>query len=370
MNKYKFDKYAKKAEILEGGFMCQRGIDDRIIRETKQKMLYGINELLEFVREDGNITKIITFNVDAKGKKIFLGEGSMGSVCLGTMRTIQQDGTEESKKVAIKVLKQSDTNAQNLLCSEFLTMSNTNNLDNNNFAKLYGYIKLNNVFYIFMEYLDGIELFDYIENGIQNNLENMEEKISICVQLINSLYEFHQHGIYHRDIKINNIMVTRDNDNKIIAKYIDFGFGCKTNLTCESINYCAGTLPYLSPEFYMICITARERRNERRDLFPYCDMWALGCTLYILFVGRFLLNCENDRELGTMLKTLNQGTVDDKIRRNLKSVPEFLKNAISNLLKVNYLERKLEPIQIPEVIQDVVQPTEQINDIALHHDQI
>lgn len=79
----------------------------------------------------------------------------------------------------------------------------------------------------------------------------------------------HSYGIIHRDIKLENIMMTDDTD-KAIPKLVDFGLskivgpneGCKE--TCGTLGYCA-------PEIL------------KNEVYSYsCDVWSIGCILYAL----------------------------------------------------------------------------------------
>ena len=77
------------------------------------------------------------------------------------------------------------------------------------------------VSYIVMEYLDGGELFDLVVMSNKINLKLSEDALRyIFSKLLYSLARLHMEGIAHRDLKLENIMVTSDFEIKII----DFGF--------------------------------------------------------------------------------------------------------------------------------------------------
>jgi len=99
-----------------------------------------------------------------------------------------------------------------------------------------------------MEVLEGIELLDFLNQFIDKNISELPDSQLryIFLKIGDSINQLHKAGVAHRDIKLQNMMITQDYDIKLI----DFGFGCqlsgkkgngfmKTNL---------GTPMYKAPE--------------------------------------------------------------------------------------------------------------------------
>lgn len=108
-----------------------------------------------------------------------------------------------------------------------------------------------------------IDLFDFIE--VRSNLMELECKF-IFRQIVLAVCHLHKHGIAHRDIKDENVIV----DENCIIKIIDFGSAGYTKL--GPFDVFVGTIDYASPEVL---------RGEKYDGRPQ-DVWALGILLYTM----------------------------------------------------------------------------------------
>ena len=275
-------------------------------------------------------------------------------------------------------------------------------IDHQNIIKYYGYsesvdVRTNN-FYIFIELIQGNELFDYIID-IKNKTKIIEKNI-IAKQLLDGLNYLHMQKIYHRDIKPENIMLDYKSVSSVpstypvsgpnpvlattsvsgptpvlsttsvsgptpvsapesvsiavttprsesdylstipIAKYIDFGFSCTMDLTCNLVNPIQFSSLYVSPEYAKILIDKRIDRS----LFPYFDMWALGCTLFSLYTSSSLYHfSQSDRYFFEKVANVNQSFIDRKIDKYLTddNIDPVIKNAIRDLLMVDHTQRKI-----------------------------
>ena len=123
--------------------------------------------------------------------------------------------------------------------------------------------------YIATEYVDGVDL-----SKILTSEQRLPWRIAsmIALELARGLEAIHATGTLHRDIKPQNILVGRHGEVKIT----DFGLALDASgsaLTQPGI--AVGTPPYMSPE---------QLRGERVD--PRADLFALGCVLYEMLVGR------------------------------------------------------------------------------------
>lgn len=177
--------------------------------------------------------------------------------------------------LAIKILNLYSNS--NVIDNEKNICMKLNDIDNNNIIKFYDYLEYDNKLYIYMEYINGIELFDYITDT--NNVLTDNEIKQIIIQMINALNFLHAEDISHGDIKLENFMIT--SDNQIIL--IDFGL---CNFTNKELYEKKGTAMYAAPE--LVCIDDKGYDGKK------IDMWALGTVIYILkyksypFLGRSL----------------------------------------------------------------------------------
>uniref|UniRef100_A0A9J8CAM6 non-specific serine/threonine protein kinase n=1 Tax=Cyprinus carpio carpio TaxID=630221 RepID=A0A9J8CAM6_CYPCA len=118
--------------------------------------------------------------------------------------------------------------------------------------------------YIVMAYCEGGDLFKKINNQ-RGTLFTEEQILDWFVQICLALKHVHDRKILHRDIKSQNIFLTKDGTIQLG----DFGIARVLNSTVELARTCIGTPYYLSPE---IC--------ENKPYNNKSDIWALGCVLY------------------------------------------------------------------------------------------
>jgi serine/threonine protein kinase len=122
--------------------------------------------------------------------------------------------------------------------------------------------------FIVMSCYAGATLKKKIEQG---PLE-MENAVSITLQVVKGLLNAHQKGIVHRDIKPANVMITDDG----VVKILDFGLAKLTGQTrITKTATTLGTIAYMSPE---------QSRGETVD--QRTDIWSLGVMLYQLITGQ------------------------------------------------------------------------------------
>ena len=123
-----------------------------------------------------------------------------------------------------------------------------------------------------MELIEGMSLLSYIKNKENKRLEEYEAK-KIFLQIIKGIDYCHSKSMYHRDIKLENIIICDDEHN---IKIIDFGFATFAPKN-KFLNFFCGTPSYMSPE---IC--------HKRDYLGQCvDIWSSGILLYALLCGYF-----------------------------------------------------------------------------------
>lgn len=115
----------------------------------------------------------------------------------------------------------------------------------------------------------------YIQNGEikknEGNLSLPEQKIDFINQIIDAVSFLHLHGIIHRDIKMNNILIS--NRSPLQIKLIDFGLSL-TIFPSQTISECCGTMIYSAPE-----ITLSKQYNNK------VDIWSIGVIAYVMKYG-------------------------------------------------------------------------------------
>ncbi len=187
-----------------------------------------------------------------------LGRGGMGIV-------YKAEDTLSNRFVAIKVLPPYLATEENNRIRFFREAKLIADLHHPNIISLLEVNQQEN--FIVMEYIDGGTLYSWKETYTPND----EELITIISQVLDALYTVHQQGIIHRDIKPDNILITKN----ALAKLTDFGIAHICGATITHTGTHLGTLPYMSPEQII------GKHIDWRS-----DIYAIGVVLYELFTGK------------------------------------------------------------------------------------
>lgn len=140
-------------------------------------------------------------------------------------------------------------------------------LDHPNIVRLYDIIEANNKIHLIMEYVSGGELFDYI---VQKRRLREEEARRYFREMISALEYCHGNLVAHRDLKLENILLTDDGHIKIA----DFGFSTAIRPGALLHSFC-GSPMYSAPELFL----------GKDYLGPPVDIWALGTILFAMVCG-------------------------------------------------------------------------------------
>lgn len=194
-----------------------------------------------------------------------IGEGGMGTVYLAEHINI-------GRKAAIKALHNKyleNSNIKERFKNEAATLSQ---IEHPNIVRLYDYIENTKGLFLIMEYVDGILLDEYIKN--ESGPINEENAIKIMKGLLLGFAYAHSKNIVHRDVKPNNIIISRDFRT---IKILDFGIAKilddnNRNFTKDGTQM--GTVYYMSPE------QVRGQTIDRRS-----DIYSLGITFYQMITG-------------------------------------------------------------------------------------
>ncbi len=139
---------------------------------------------------------------------------------------------------------------------------------NPNIVSVTNFFEENQTAYIVMEFLDGRDLKDILE---QRGTIPFAEAFALLEPVMQALSVLHAHGLIHRDISPSNIMVLPDGT----AKLLDFG-ASKVIDTATEASRSICLKPGYSPE---------EQYRSRGELGPWTDVYALSATMYHMLVG-------------------------------------------------------------------------------------
>lgn len=186
-----------------------------------------------------------------------------------------------NRNVAIKVLKPEFSNDKNFVTKFKIEAQAAAGLTHPNIVNVYDVVDDDGIYFIVMELVDGITLKEYIE---KNGRLNMTEAIDFSIQIASGLEAAHENHIIHRDIKPQNIIVSKNGNIKVT----DFGIAraaSSNTLTSGAM----GSVHYISPE------QARGGYSDERS-----DIYSLGITMYEMVTGRVPFEGDNNVSVALM----------------------------------------------------------------------
>lgn len=192
-----------------------------------------------------------------------IGRGGMANVYLAS-----DMGT--GIKVAIKILKPEFSSDEEFIRRFDTEAKAVSSLNHANIVKVFGVGREGNFRYIVQEYVDGITVKNLIN---QNGHLDWKVAVPIVIQVGMALEYAHRNGIVHRDIKPQNILISRDR----IAKITDFGIAraASGNTITMSSGGALGSVHYFSPE-----------QARGGNVGPSSDIYSVGVMLFEMVTGR------------------------------------------------------------------------------------
>jgi len=172
-----------------------------------------------------------------------------------------------NRYVAVKVLKQEFSENTNFVSKFHVEAQAAAGLTHPNIVNVYDVGEEEGLNYIVMELVEGITLKNYIEKKARLSVK---EAISIAIQVSMGIEAAHNNHIIHRDIKPQNIMISKEGKVKIA----DFGIAKAATSNTITSNV-MGSVHYTSPE------QARGGFSDERS-----DIYSLGCTIFEMLTGR------------------------------------------------------------------------------------
>ena len=203
-----------------------------------------------------------------------LGAGGMACLYLA-------EDTETGKRVALKVLSDKHKTDAGMLTRLKIEAKAGNKLDHSGIIRTFGINRTDDVFgevfYLVMEYVEGINLEEFI------NLKGpvpWQQASDFIRQAAAGMQHAHAAGLIHRDIKPGNLLV----DAQGTVKIFDFGLALldshedadEFSLAMIFGHSCLGTADYIAPEQSIDSFAVDTR----------ADIYSLGCTLYVLLTGK------------------------------------------------------------------------------------
>lgn len=223
-----------------------------------------------------------------------IGQGSFAVVREGFYKP-------SNERVAIK------TYEKHKLCTEikrkgvFNEIKIIGKLEHPNVVKFLTAIETARHIHIVMEYISGKSLYHYMKTTPERRLSENEAQPIFC-QILRGLQTLHSNSIVHRDVKLQNLLITPTST----VKLIDFGF---SGHFTEGELFC-GTPSYMAPEIV----------NQVASTGGAADIWASGVLLYKLLTGYYPFEGKTEKQLFKC------------VTRGLFSIPGTLSESVRTLI--------------------------------------
>ena len=186
-----------------------------------------------------------------------------------------------NRYVAIKVLKPEFADDKSFVSKFRVEAQSAAGLSHPNIVNVYDVGEENGYYYIVMELVEGITLKEYIQ---QNGRLPYPTALNFITQICSGIEAAHEHHTIHRDIKPQNIIVSKNGTLKVT----DFGIA-KAATSNTIASSAMGSVHYISPE------QARGGYSDERS-----DIYSLGITLYEMLTGRVPFEGENNVTVALM----------------------------------------------------------------------
>ncbi|KAI8935683.1 hypothetical protein NX059_007204 [Plenodomus lindquistii] len=203
-----------------------------------------------------------------------IGKGSFGKVYLASHKL------SNGSKVVLKSAKKDDAN----LARE---IHHHRQFIHPHIARLYEVIVTEELVWLALEYCPGDELYNYL---LAKGALEPPKVQRIFTQLVGAVSYVHNKSCVHRDLKLENILLDKHGD----VKLVDFGFTREYEGKSNYLQTWCGTVCYSAPEM----LKGEKYAGEK------VDVWSLGIILYALLVGE--LPFDDDDEIVTKTKILKE----------------------------------------------------------------
>ncbi len=254
-----------------------------------------------------------------------LGEGGMGVVYKARDTTL-------SRFVALKFLQPMRAGEEERLRFHHEAQA-ASALDHPNICTVYEVGETEDgMMFIAMAYYEGETLAQKIDRGAME----FAEAASIGMQIAQGLAKAHANGITHRDLKPNNVIITKDG----LVKIVDFGLAKLAGVTkMTKTGSTMGTPRYMSPE---------QVRGE--DVDRESDVWSLGAILYEMLAGRPAFGGGHEAAVYYSILELEP----DPLKKVREGVPDPLARAVERALVKDRGRRGITAADMAAELQSVL----------------
>jgi len=241
-----------------------------------------------------------------------IGEGTFGIVYLVEHKVT---GKERAMKIISKM------NAKNCMISNEESILNElsilRKIDHQNVVKIYEYYTDEENYYLITEYCPNGDLYNVMKNEFLSEIQIA----CIMYQILLAINHIHKLQIMHRDLKLENILVSKKEENGLYrVKICDFGTSHLFK-DGEKEKNITGSAYYIAPEVF----------KQKYDF--KCDLWSCGVIMYVLLTKKVPFAGKNLNEMK------NNIIKKDYIREPLEKYSQNIRDLVDDLLERNHEKR-------------------------------
>eukprot|EP00929_Paragymnodinium_shiwhaense_P050883 TRINITY_DN25619_c0_g3_i1.p1 TRINITY_DN25619_c0_g3~~TRINITY_DN25619_c0_g3_i1.p1 ORF type:complete len:820 (-),score=138.00 TRINITY_DN25619_c0_g3_i1:829-3288(-) len=232
-----------------------------------------------------------------------------------------------------------------------------------NIVRMFDLFEQDHWLLIVLELMGGGDLFTALTSRAQSRLHE-QEAVFVVKQLVAGLQFLHEHGVIHRDLKLENVMIASTRCQKALKLYTvklaDFSLAATLWEGASRAFSLVGTRPYTAPE------VLEEKSHDRRS-----DLWCLGVLVYVLLVGRFPFDrmAPAQTELDNIISSMHAPPGARAWCRSILHLDPASRASLSMLATHNWLVNDVPPDRdhqqkrrcrkVIDVDSDVVEPMQQ-----------
>ncbi|CAJ2500831.1 Uu.00g036840.m01.CDS01 [Anthostomella pinea] len=237
-----------------------------------------------------------------------IGKGSFGKVYLAHHKLTN------GSKVVLKSAKKDDSN----LARE---IHHHRQFVHPHIARLYEVIVTESMVWLVLEYCPGDELYNYL---LEHGPLHVDKVQKTFTQLVGAVSYVHQQSCVHRDLKLENILLDKHEN----VKLVDFGFTREYEGKSNHLQTFCGTICYSAPEM----LKGEKYAGEK------VDVWSLGVILYALLCGELPFDDDDDN------------VTRQKILSEEPKYPDYLPSDAVALIKSLLSKRPLLRPALPDIL--------------------
>jgi serine/threonine protein kinase len=257
-----------------------------------------------------------SFDSKYNTSKKVLGKGAFGKV-------YKAKRICDNKKVAVKeiIKKHKETCANEVSMLMMLP-------DHPNIGGFFEVFEDDSCIYIVLEYINGQNLYEHLKPHLGKKIVEIPQILTILQQCIAAIAAIHSLGIFHRDIKLENFMITFVDGNPVV-KLIDFGLSEFIGEISQS--KVVGSLLWMAPEVI--------RTDKIMPITEKADVWSIGIILLELFLGKPPIDYPDVEETLFSISTLKSPPIPKELFDDRTAVGIWVRSIATMCLQIDPTKR-------------------------------